>query len=228
MTEHDRLVALTNAEDRALAMLAEIERRGLVSPGRTERDVERDIRDLAADAFGVETHWHKRIVRAGVNTLAIFSDNPPDLTIVEDDVVFLDLGPVFEAWEADVGQTYAIGGDPLKHALCRDLAVIFDLGRAHFETHEDITGAELYDFVVVESGRRGWRFGGEIAGHIVAEFPHARLPGIKQHGHIRPENPTRMRDPDGNGQARHWILEVHLVAPDGTFGGFYERLLKRN
>jgi hypothetical protein len=34
-----------------------------------------------------------------------------------------------------------------------------------------------------------------------------------------------MTDPDGKGQHRHWILEIHLVAEDGSFGGFYERLL---
>ncbi len=32
-----------------------------------------------------------------------------------------------------------------------------------------------------------------------------------------------MRDP--RSAARHWILEIHLVTPDGAFGGFYERLL---
>ena len=227
MDEQQRLAALTAAEDRALALLAEIERRGLVAAGRTEKAVERDIYALAASDFGVETHWHKRIVRAGVNTLANYSENPPDLTIGEDDVVFLDLGPVFEQWEADVGQTYALGNDPLKHDLCRDLGVIFEAVRAHFDAHDDVTGAELYACAVTESEKRGWRFGGEIAGHIVAEFPHAYIPGVKQHNHIRPENPTRMRDPDANGKARHWILEIHLVAPDGSFGGFYERLLHR-
>ncbi len=228
MQEQERLAALTAAEDRALALLAEIERRGLIAAGRTEKAVERDIYALAAGDFGVSTHWHKRIVRAGTNTLATYSDNPPDLTIGADDVVFLDLGPVFEQWEADVGQTYALSNDPLKHALCRDLGVIFDVVRAHFDAHDDITGAELYAFAVAESERRGWRFGGDIAGHTVAEFPHAHIPGVKRHNHIRPENPTRMRDPDGNGNARHWILEIHLVARDGSFGGFYERLLHRS
>jgi hypothetical protein len=38
-------------------------------------------------------------------------------------------------------------------------------------------------------------------------------------------NLTRMRDPNAKGETKYWILEVHLVAPDRTFGGFYERLL---
>lgn len=227
MAENDRLAALSAAEDRAFELLAAIERSGLIAPGRTERDIERDIYAMAERDFGVEVHWHKRIVRSGANTLAIFSDNPPDLTIEDDDIVFLDIGPVFEAWEADVGKTYAIGNDPVKHALVRDQAVIFEAVQAWYAAHPDVTGAELFAVAVAESERRGWRFAGEIAGHIVAEFPHARLPGEKFHGHIRPENPTRMRDPDALGRERHWILEIHLAEPGGRFGGFYERLLVR-
>ncbi|WP_443750557.1 M24 family metallopeptidase [Asticcacaulis solisilvae] len=227
MSEQDRLIALGSAEDRAFALLTAIEDKGLIAPGRTEREVENDIYALAESDFGVEVHWHKRIVRAGANTLAIFSDNPPILTIADDDIVFVDIGPVFGEWEADVGRTYAIGNDPVKHALVRDQPVIFDAVAAHYAAHPDITGAELYAKAVAESEARGWRFAGEIAGHVVAEFPHARVPGEKMHGHIRPENPTRMRDLDGLGRARHWILEIHLAEPNGTFGGFYERLLVR-
>ena len=227
MSEHDRLIALCAAEDRAFELLAAVERDGLIAPGRTERDIEKDIYAMAERDFGVEVHWHKRIVRSGANTLAIFSDNPPVLTIQDDDIVFLDIGPVFEAWEADVGKTYAIGVDPVKHALVRDQAVIFDAVASYYNAHPDVTGAELYAVAVAESEARGWRFAGEIAGHVVAEFPHARVPGEKFHGHIRPENPTRMRDLDGLGRERHWILEIHLAEPGGTFGGFYERLMVR-
>jgi len=71
----------------------------------------------------------------------------------------------------------------------------------------------------------GWEFGGAIAGHIVGEFPHAqRIPGREQH-RIAPGNTTAMRKPDNNGDARHWILEIHLVDRARQFGGFYERLL---
>ncbi|MDB5737927.1 MAG: aminopeptidase [Sphingomonas bacterium] len=223
--ERHRLIRLVEAETKALALLDAIEAGGLIAAGRTEREVERDIRALAADRFGVEKHWHKRIVRCGPNTLATAGDNPPILTIGEDDIVFLDLGPVFEEWEADVGRSYAIGPDPRKHALCRELPIQFDALKRRFHEDHDITGADLYAFARESAERAGWTFGGEIAGHIVGEFPHARLPGRKQHGHISPENPERMREPDGLGRTRHWILEIHLVAPDASHGGFYERLM---
>ncbi len=224
-SEAARLARLIEAETRALSLLDAIEGAGFIAPGRTEREVEQDIYRLAEESFGVEKHWHKRIVRAGVNTLATAGDNPQIRMIEPDDMVFLDLGPVFEQWEADVGRSYAVGSDPLKHALCRDLPIQFEAVRRHFRENPEITGAELYAFAVASAEEAGWRFGGKIAGHIVAEFPHARLPGPKQTGHISPENPDPMRAPDGNGQVRHWILEIHLVAPDGSFGGFYERLM---
>lgn len=223
--ERHRLNSLVEAEGKALSLLDAIEAAGLIAAGRTEREVEKDIYRLAAAQFGVEKHWHKRIVRCGVNTLAVAGDNPPILTIGDDDIVFLDLGPVFEEWEADVGRSYAIGADARKHALCRELPIQFEALKTRFREDHDITGADLYAFARESAERAGWTFGGEIAGHIVGEFPHARVPGGRRHGHISPENPTRMREPDAFGRARHWILEVHLVAPDGGYGGFYERLM---
>jgi Xaa-Pro aminopeptidase len=223
--ERHRHRKLVEAEANALSLLDTIEAAGLIAPGRTEREVEQDILHLAAERFGIEKHWHKRIVRAGENTLAIAGDNPPIRVIGEDDMVFLDLGPVFEEWEADVGRSYAVGADPRKQGLVRELPIQFEAVKRHFMEWPDITGAELYAFASRSAEQAGWRFGGQIAGHLVGEFPHARWPGVKHHGHIRPENPTRMRDRDGFDRERHWILEIHLVSPDGAFGGFYERLL---
>jgi Xaa-Pro dipeptidase len=174
--ETARLSALIEAEDRALALLDAIEAAGLVAPGRSERAIERDIRALAEERFGVTRHWHKRVVRAGINTIFTAGDNPPDRVVADDDMVFIDLGPVFEEWEADVGRSYAIGADPRKHALCAALPVVFDTVRDRFNASPDITGQELYAFACESAEAAGWRFGGKIAGHIVGEFPHAHIP----------------------------------------------------
>lgn len=224
--ETARLSALIEAEDRALALLDAIEAAGLVAPGRSERAIERDIRALAEERFGVTRHWHKRVVRAGINTIFTAGDNPPDRVVADDDMVFIDLGPVFEEWEADVGRSYAIGADPRKHALCAALPVVFDTVRDRFNASPDITGHELYAFACEAAEAAGWRFGGKIAGHIVGEFPHAHIPGEKDHHRINPANPGRLREPDAFGRVRHWILEIHLVTDDRRFGGFYERLLR--
>lgn len=226
MTDDPAFAELIAAERKGLALLDAIEAAAIIAPGRTELEVERDIFTIAVRDFGVTEHWHDRVVRAGVNTLCVAGEAAPDRVIGEDDIVFLDLGPVFGAWEADVGRSYAVGSDPEKHRLCADLPVVFDAVKARFEGDPDITGAQLYDAAVEESEKRGWRFGGKIAGHLVGEFPHARSPGDRALRWIFPGGNTRMRDPDAAGKRKYWILEIHLVSQDRSFGGFYERLLE--
>jgi Xaa-Pro aminopeptidase len=223
MTTRESLLA---AQAKGMAMFDAIERACIVAPGRSEREVDADIFNLAERDFGVKVHWHRRVVRAGLNTLCTFYDDPPLRVIGPDDIVYVDLGPVFEEWEADIGRSYALGSDPEKKRLVGDLPRLFDVVKAHYETSPDITGAELYRFAQQAADAEGWLFGGTIAGHIVGEFPHAqRVPGDRDQHRIAPANSKRMRNPDANGDERHWILEIHLVDKARTFGGFYERLL---
>ena len=225
LVEDARRAQLEAAQIKALGLFDAIEREKLVRPGVSERQVEDEIGALAAREFGVEKHWHRRIVRAGANTITIAGDNPPVRIIEADDIVYVDLGPVFEAWEADIGRSYVLGDDPQKHRLVADLPHLFGQVQAHYRHNPAITGAALYAFAQDAAAAAGWKFGGKIAGHIVSEFAHALIPGDKALNRIGPLNPNPMSDPDGKGRARHWILEIHLVAPDGSFGGFYERLL---
>src|SRR5262245_28121060 len=129
--ELDRRAALVAAERRAFALFDAIERHGLVRPHRRESDIEDDIYELARREFGVERHWHKRIVRSGANTLTTAIENPDVLTTAVDDLVYVDLGPVFEAWEADVGRTYSLGNRPERLQLIDDLPRVFERVQAH-------------------------------------------------------------------------------------------------
>ncbi len=223
--EINRRDALFKAEKRAFELFDAIEAAGLVAPGKSEGELDREIYALAAERFGVTRHWHKRVVRVGANTVCIFADTPPERTIAADDIVYLDLGPVFADWEADVGRSYVLGNDPQKKKLVADLPRVFDIVQAHYRATPDITGAALYAFAQQAAADAGWLFGGVIAGHIVGEFPHAQIPGDKALTRIAPANPTRMSEPDGNGREKHWILEIHLVDKHRNYGGFYERLL---
>ena len=228
LSDRAREDALFAAEARALALLDRIEALGLIAPGRGERAIEDDIYALAAREFGVERHWHGRLVRAGANTLGTANDVLPERIVADDDMVFVDLGPVFAEWEADVGRSYAIGDDPVRHALCADLPRQFDAVQARVLAEPEITGAALYAFACASAEQAGWRFGGRIAGHIVGEFGHRDWPGERAHGRIAPANSTPLRDPDPFGRRRFWIAEIHLVAPGRGFGGFYERLLRQD
>ncbi|MEU9035126.1 M24 family metallopeptidase [Streptomyces sp. NPDC048352] len=216
---------LIAAERKAVALFDEVTRQGLVKPGLLESAISDGIRDLAADMFGTKRHWHKRIVRAGENTLHPYKANPPDRVVAEDDIVFLDFGPVFDEWEADFGRTYVLGDDPVKLRIAADLPLVWEAGREHFESHPDITGAELYAHVCRLAQDAGWHFGGPHSGHLVGEFPHELIEADLVNSYIAPTNPNRLRGKDDAGRRCHWILEVHLVDPRRRFGGFYEQLL---
>src|SRR5262245_16654899 len=86
--ENLRAEMLLDAQNKAAQLFAEIERSGMIRAGVGEQELSDEIRDLAAEMFGVKRHWHKRIVRAGENTLQPYRKNPPDRTIAQDDIVF--------------------------------------------------------------------------------------------------------------------------------------------
>ena len=223
--EAKRAAALLDAQQKADQLFKAVESQGIIRPGTLESVINEKIYELAQQMFGVSAYWHKRIVRAGRNTLAPYDENPPDLVVREDDIVFLDLGPVFEAWEADFGRTFVLGSDPVKLKLRDDIGKAFLEGKKHFHNHPEITAAELYLYAQKMAKGYGWEFGGAIAGHLIGQFPHERIPGDKVTLYVHPDNPNRMRGFDADGQERHWILEIHFVDRARQIGGFYEELL---
>jgi hypothetical protein len=223
--EANRATALLEAQGKANELFMAVEKQGLIRAGVLESQLNQDIYDLAKQMFGISTYWHKRIVRAGRNTLAPYDENPPDLTVGEDDILFLDLGPVFEEWEADFGRTFVLGSDPVKLKLRDDIGQSFLEGKKYFHEHPDITALELYRHAQKLARDLGWEYGGPIAGHLIGQFPHERIPGDKVTLYVHPDNPNRMRGLDAEGRERHWIFEIHFVDRLRGIGGFYEELL---
>ena len=224
-TEDERVRWLLDAQASGVALFDEVARRGIIAAGQGEQAASNRIRDLASEMFGTTRHWHKRIVRSGPHTLFPYRENPPDRVIEADDIVFADFGPIFDEFEADIGRTYVLGDDPVKHRLAADLPVIFGAGRRYFTSHPGVTGAQLYAEVARLAREAGWSLGGWHAGHLVGEFPHEKIDGADVESYIAPGNTTPMRRHDKAGRVCHWILEIHLVATARGFGGFYEQLL---
>jgi len=220
----DRAASLLDAQHKASRLFAEIEL-GLIRPGITESQLSGEIFALAADKFGVTTHWHKRVVRAGANTLQPYRENPPDRVIGADDILFVDLGPVFAAWEADFGRTFVLGDDPVKHRLKHDLEPVFHAVKARFHADPGMDGATLYAIACELAEQAGWEFGGTIAGHTVGEFPHETIDGDRITFYITRGNTLPLRRTDAAGLPYHWILEIHLVDRARQIGGFFEALL---
>jgi hypothetical protein len=96
INEKVRVQRLLDAEAKAALLFDEIEPRAMIRAGIGEQDLADEIHKLAGELFGVTRRWHRRIVRAGEKTLRPFREHPPDRMIADGDIVFLDLGPVFE------------------------------------------------------------------------------------------------------------------------------------
>ena len=222
--EQRRAAYLRDAEEKAVKLFAEIER-NLIQPGITDKELSDQIHKLGEERHGVRTHWHKRVVRSGENALCAFSENPPNRTIQPDDLLVVDLGPVFEEWEADFGRTYVLGDDPNKIALRDALEPLWLTVKEYFDKTPDITGAQLYDYAVKSVEAKGWKFGAHMAGHLVGLFPHERIPRDKTALYITSGNNEKMRSVGKDGHQRHWILEIHLRSLDEKLGGFFEQIL---
>ncbi len=217
---------LIEAEEKAWQLFKAIEERELIQPGKSEKSLNSEIYKLAKELFRIKKFWHKRIVRAGKNTLSPYNENPPDLILRNDEILFFDFGPLFDEWEADIGKTYAIGNDPLKHKLCADIETAWHETQEWYSQHNSLTGAELFHFVAELAKKYGWEFGGKIAGHLIGKFPHEKLPPGSFVNYIHPKNKMDMFLPGKNGEKREWILEIHFVDKEKEIGGFFEQLLR--
>jgi Xaa-Pro dipeptidase len=220
------LLNLTEAEKKAAILFQTIEERGIVQAGKSEHELNTAVFNLAFELFGIRKYWHKRIVRAGKNTLFPYRENPPDLILQTDDIVFFDFGPVFEDWEADIGRTYVLGNDAKKIKLKNDIETSWAEGREFYlQNKNTLTGAQLYQFACQSAIRYGWQYGNNHCGHLIGNFPHEEIVGEETINYIHPDNHTLMSDKDKNGNERFWIYEIHFVDNELQIGGFFEQML---
>tara|TARA_B100001564_G_scaffold314821_1_gene289181 strand:+ start:1763 stop:2440 length:678 start_codon:yes stop_codon:yes gene_type:complete len=216
---------LIEAEKKAAFLFNKISSNGLIIPGKSEDNLNSDIFNLAYELFGIKKYWHKRIVRAGKNTLKPYKENPENLIIKEDDILFVDFGPIFDQWEADYGRTYVLGSDKHKLKLKEDISIAWKECKRFYDSRDHITGAELYNYACEVAVKYGWKFGGEIAGHLIGHFPHEKLENEDKTNYVHPDNNIDMRALDKKGNERDWILEIHFIDEKLQIGGFFEQLL---
>ncbi len=225
-TLSERKQHLLHAQHKAEQLFRGIESRHLIAAGKSEKVLNNEVYELAFEMFGIRKYWHKRIVRAGKNTLLPYRENPPDLIIQPDDILFFDFGPVFEEWEADFGRTYVLGGDAAKIRLKNDIESAWYEGKKYFDDrYATLTGKDFYHYISSLAGKYGWDFGNIHCGHLIGNFPHEHIQGDEEHNYLHPNNHVKLSEPDQHGNPRDWILEIHFINKERTFGGFFEQLL---
>jgi len=217
---------LIYAEKCAQELFEDVFAAEIICPGKTELEINNDIFVLAKEKYGIKKFWHKRIVRAGINTIHPYEVNPRNVTVQEDDILFLDFGPVFENWEADLGRTIVVGMNPVKLKLCLDIEKAWKEGREFIlRNYNTLTGADVYNYTIQLALKYGWHFRNEHCGHLVGEFPHEKLIGDHVFNYFHPQNDRLISEPDIRGLNRYWIYEVHFIENDMKYGGFFEQLV---
>ena len=219
-------IKLDHAEKMAIELFNAVEKSNLIVASKSEAQLSLEVCSIASQKFGLENHWHKKIVRAGKNTLCIYPDNPPDKMIQEDDIVILDFGPIADGYEADLGRTYVIGNNVLKLKIKNDVEKAWYETQIWYHKQTSLKSSHLFQYVVDKAREYGYLFGGEIAGHIIGKFPHEQPADPKSlELDVHPRNENDMFLPDANGNKRHWVLELLFIDKENEIGGYFEQLL---
>ena len=202
---------LQAARDRTFDVISQVS--ALVRPGMVEGDVKNVLQEIQG-RLGAPKSWHPPQIRFGENTLLGFGHKGQEnVALGEHDIFFLDIGPIFDGHEGDVGRTFSVGSDIDMQRCCSDVGAIWNEVRDHWR-HEGVTGASLYQFAAACAEARGWKLTLDQAnGHRIADFPHAA------------RNRGTIEGFAGKPATNRWILEIQIRHPKKPFGAFYEDLL---
>jgi Xaa-Pro aminopeptidase len=181
----------------------------LVRPGMMENDIIQlaisVLKELGATQF-----WHRTYVRVGANTLKRYGDPAgPNIPLGEDDIYYLDIGPVFNGYEGDAGDTYVTGIDPEMRQCKEDAKRIFERVKEYWKIHQ-ASGQELYRFANEVAQGLGWDLNLKVDGHRLSDFPHQVYCKTKL-SHI-PFTPSPYL----------WVVEIQIRHKTRDFGAFYE------
>ncbi len=206
---HEALMNARKNTKEAIALLARS-----IEPGMLEEDARQMAKELL-ERLGSHKGWHKILVRFGPNTTKNFEDpSERGVKLGNDDIFFVDIGPVWGDTEGDGGETFVVGQnpDPDMKRCAEDVKKIFHTVRNQW-LQSGMTGKELYDFAYKTTADLGWVLNMELTGHRLSEFPHsAYYDGTLAAVSIRPS-------------ANLWVLEVQVKHPTKPIGGFFEDLL---
>lgn len=186
-----------------------------IRPGMLEEEAMELARRTLQDAQMLRG-WHGIHVRFGPNTLKPFgAPSEPGVVLQNDDIFFIDIGPVWEKWEGDAGDTFVVGNDQEMHRAAHDVRRLFKDVHAKWRT-DGSSGQVLYQYAEARALEMGWQLNLQMNGHRLADFPHAAI----HKGSLAAASFT----PSTN----LWMLEIQIRHPARPFSAFYEDLLLDN
>lgn len=208
-SQHQIIEKTREASESAHRLLAEISAE--MKPGITESQA-REKAKAVFDAHGITRLWHNPYIRFGNHTIYTFMDVIKDDNILqEEDIAFIDIGPIVGEIEGDVGHTLVFGDNPLFHRLKACSEEIYEQA-CRFWRETQPTGVALYEEIHRMAEEAGFVFNLAPAGHLIGAFPHK---GWKEGLNTYPYTP----------EPGLWILEIQIRHPELPYGAFYESVL---
>ncbi len=185
-----------------------------IKPGMTEKEAER-VAMMMIRECGSKRLWHPVHIRFGKNTVKGYrqESEPDDVILQENDIFFIDIGPIFFGHEGDCGKTFVVGNDMNLRVLPTKVESIWQLVRKEWLL--GCTGQALWAKAKDFAGL----FGLELAplyvkGHRISDFPHEAITSTKMFDITSVPHPNR------------WVLEIQVICPLTNRGAFYEDVLK--
>jgi hypothetical protein len=209
---HFSIDLMREAQQQSWAVLAQIAQ--AIKPGMTERIAQQLAKDLLQQS-AVDRLWHPVIIRFGRNTCKMYSEaSEKDTVLQENDIFFIDLGPVYFGHEGDVGATFVVGQNPHMQHCAATAQQLFEVVRAHW-LEQECSGRDLYQYAQQQAQALGFELNLAIKGHRLSDYPHQLYAG------------GDLGDFDGKPQAGVWVLEIQIKSPTHEIGAFYEDVLLR-
>lgn len=187
--------------------------RQMLQPGMTEKQAIQKANAYFAQQ-GVRKFWHQTHIRFGRSTVLGFDDDYLDsVTLKENDIFYIDIGPVWNGIEGDCGDTFVMGHRPECEKIAADVKVLFHDVQDHWRRTK-VTGVQLYAFAEQQTTKMGYKMHPSyVKGHRLSEFSHALYTKIG------------MFDLEFSPASERWVLELQICHPSMAFGAFYEDLL---
>ena len=183
-----------------------------IRPGMTEPQAIL-ILNQELELLGIEKFWHPTKLRINSNTIKNFRESSEDnVILLENDIYFIDIGPVFSNHEGDYGETFIFGDNPKILNLKDSTKVIFQATQEAWKLKK-LSGIELYQFAENEARKHKLKLNSNMYGHRLGDFPHA----LHYKGKLGNLNspPSSML----------WVLEIHLIDESINRGAFFEDIL---
>lgn len=183
----------------------------LIKPGMTEKMAHQILLE-ELQRLGVEKFWHPSKFRLNINTVRNFSEPSDETVLGEDDIFFIDIGPVFYNHEGDYGETFVVGQNPRLHHLKDATRKVYDAVAKVFK-EKKLTGVALYQVADAEAKKLNLKLSPSMYGHRLGDFPHAL--------HFRGDLGEYGSIPKSD----LWVLEIHLLDEELGRGAFFEDIL---